>query len=62
VVDEIFLIDRGAVERAKSIVLGHPRLSARAAVHPAVMQQHGVSRIMSFDAGFDGSPGIERLF
>jgi PIN domain-containing protein len=56
VVDEVFLVDRGAVERAKSIVLGHPRLSARDAVHLAVMQQHGVTRIMSFDAGFDTSP------
>jgi uncharacterized protein len=61
VVDEVFLIDRGAVERAKSIVLGHPRLSARDAVHLAVMQRHGVTRIMSFDAGFDSFPGVERL-
>jgi uncharacterized protein len=61
VVDEVFLIDRGAVERAKAIVLGHPRLSARDAVHLAVMQQHGVTRIVSFDAGFDSFPGIERL-
>jgi uncharacterized protein len=61
VVDEVFLVDRGAVERAKSIVLGHPRLSARDAVHLPVMQQHGVTRIMSFDAGFDSFPGVERL-
>jgi hypothetical protein len=25
------------------------------------MQQHDVRRIMPFDAGFDGFPGIERL-
>lgn len=61
VVDEVFLIDRGAVERAKAIVLGHPRLSARDAVHLAVMQQRGVTHIMSFDAGFDSFPGVERL-
>ena len=61
VVDEVFPVDRGAVERAKVIILGHRRLSARDAIHLAIMEHHSVSRIMSFDAGFDGSPGIERL-
>ena len=60
-VDEVFAVDRGAVEQAKGIILGHRRLSARDALHLAVMEQHGVRRIMSFDAGFDGFPGIERL-
>jgi predicted nucleic acid-binding protein len=27
----------------------------------AVMEREGVHRIMSFDRGFDGVPGIERL-
>lgn len=60
-VDEVFPVDVTAVERAKAIVLGHRRLSARDAVHLAVMERQGVRRIMSFDAGFDGFPGIERL-
>ena len=60
-VDEVFAVDRVAVERARIIILGHRRLSARDAVHLSVMEQHRVSRIMSFDAGFDGFPGIERL-
>lgn len=60
-VDEVFPIDRGAVERARIIILGHRRLSARDAIHLSVMEQHSVSRIMSFDAGLDGFPGIERL-
>jgi predicted nucleic acid-binding protein len=34
---------------------------ARDAVHLAVMRRHGVRRILSFDAGFDAEPGIERL-
>ena len=37
------------------------RLSSRDALHLAVMQHHGIGRIMSFDAGFDGFPGIARL-
>jgi predicted nucleic acid-binding protein len=61
VVDEVFSIDLGAVDRAKAIVLGNRRLSARDALHVAVMEREGVHRIMSFDRGFDGVPGIERL-
>lgn len=61
VVDEVFSVDQTAVERAKQIVLGHNALSARDAVHLAVMQIHGVKRILSFDGGFDGFPGITRL-
>jgi predicted nucleic acid-binding protein len=60
-VDEVFPVDRDAVERAKRIVLGQRRLSARDAIHVATMEQHAVARIMSFDAGFDGVPGIERI-
>jgi len=59
-VDEVFAIDRVAVERAKQVALGY-KLSARDAVHMAAMQQHGVNRILSFDSGFDRSPGILRL-
>jgi len=45
----------------KEIVLGHPRLSARDALHLAVMEQHEIDRILSFDSGFDGYPGVSRL-
>ena len=61
VVDEVFAVDRAVVDRAKAIVLGQRQLSARDALHVAVMQYHGVARILSFDGGFDGVPGVERL-
>lgn len=61
VVDEVFPIDLAGVERAKSIVLGDERLSARDALHLAVMERQGVDRILSFDKGFDDFPGIERI-
>jgi uncharacterized protein len=61
-VDEVLPVDLKAAERAKQIVLAYDRLSARDAIHFAVMEQHGISRILTFDAGFDGLPGIERLF
>ena len=62
VVDEVLPVDRVAVERAKEIVLGYSGLSARDAVHLAVMEYHGIDRILSFDTGFDQFPGITRLF
>jgi predicted nucleic acid-binding protein len=61
VVDDVYPVDRRAVERAKVIVLERERLSARDALHVAAMEQNGVSRIASFDAGFDLVPGIERI-
>ena len=60
-VDEVFPIDAKLVERAKDLVLGYSQLSARDAIHVATMQAHGVSRIMSFDGGFDNIPGMTRL-
>lgn len=62
VVDEICPIDAAAVERAKDLVLGYQGLSARDAIHVAVMQAHDVTQIMSFDAGFDAIPGFTRLY
>jgi uncharacterized protein len=61
VADQIFAIDAADAERAKTIVLGSPKLPARDAIHLAVMARHGIDRIMSFDAGFDGFPGITRV-
>ena len=61
VVDHVYPVDAADIQRAKSIVLGLALLSARDAVHVAVMQRHGVERIMSFDAGFDAVGSIERV-
>jgi predicted nucleic acid-binding protein len=60
VVDEVFPVDVAVVERAKSVVLGRQKLSARDAVHVAVMEAHGITDILSFDGGFDHYPGIIR--
>ena len=61
ITDQVFSIDQAIAERAKQIIFGHSRLSARDALHLAVMQQQNITRILSFDAGFDGFPGIERI-
>ena len=60
-VDEVFPIETDNVERAKTVLLGKYRLSARDAIHIAVMERRGVKRILSFDQGFDLYPGIRRL-
>ena len=60
-VDEVLPVTAGDVVRAKDIVLGRRKLSARAALHVAVMERHGIERVMTFDRGYDGVPGIERL-
>ena len=61
VVDVVYPIARGDVERARRLLHTTPSLSARDAVHIAVMQGRDVGRILSFDTGFDGIPGIVRL-
>jgi len=61
VADDVFPVTPADVERAKDLLLGHPDLSARDALHVAVMQHHEVSRVMSFDGGFDEIPGITRI-
>ena len=61
IVDQVLVVDRSIAERAKQIVLGYRQLSARDAVHIAVMEHHGIEQIMTFDSGFDGFPSITRL-
>jgi len=52
-VDQVLAVDETTAERAKEIVLGHRQLSARDAVHLAVMEQHGIEQILSLDSAFD---------
>jgi predicted nucleic acid-binding protein len=61
VVDDVLPIERVEVERARRFLETTSRLSARDAVHLAVMERHGIDRVMSFDLGFDGIPGIVRI-
>lgn len=61
VVDEVFPVELVDVERARDVLLANPRLSARDALHAAVMERRSVSTILTFDAGFDALPGVTRL-
>jgi uncharacterized protein len=61
IVDDIFVVDAEGVDAAKQVLLGRWGLSARDALHVAVMNAHGVTRLLSFDRDFDQVPGIDRL-
>jgi predicted nucleic acid-binding protein len=41
--------------------MGHPELTARAAIHMAIMREHGIENVLNFDRHFDVLPGINRL-
>ena len=61
IVDDVLDIGRADVLAAKRLVMTASGLSARDAIHVAVMQRHDLGSIASFDRGFDGIPGITRI-
>lgn len=61
VVPVVFPVALADTDRAREL-LGEVRaISVREAIHAAVMQNHDVRRIATFDRGFDSIPGIERI-
>jgi len=61
VVDEVLPVTEHDVRKAKDVMLARARLSARDALHVAVMWAHGIATILTFDRAFDGVPRIKRL-
>jgi predicted nucleic acid-binding protein len=62
IVDEVLPITEAEVLLAKDILLGAVAgVSARDALHVAVLHAHDIERIMSFDRGFDRFPGLRRI-
>jgi predicted nucleic acid-binding protein len=61
VVDVVHPIELEDVARARRLIGGSAGISARDAVHVAVMQRRDIGRILTFDEGFDGIVGIERI-
>jgi len=60
IVDAVLPIELNDVQRARRL-LGTPSLSARDAIHVAVMQRHDIDRVLSFDRAFDQVPGLTRI-
>lgn len=61
IVDEVLPVEYGDVDRAKAVQLARRGLTARDALHVAVMDRHGITSIASFDGVFDVVPGLERI-
>lgn len=48
-------------DRAKALLVSSRGISVRDAVHAAVMLNHDISKIATFDEGFDAVDGIARV-
>lgn len=57
----VFDVTLADTDRARDLLIEHVGLSARDAVHVAVMVNRSVDRIATFDRGFDVVPGIKRV-
>jgi predicted nucleic acid-binding protein len=56
----MFGVTLADTDRARDLLADVGGISARDAIHAAVMLNHDVEWIASFDAGFDRVPGIRR--
>ena len=61
IVDDVLPVAERDVIAAKNLVQAHEQLSARDALHVAVMRHHEIVEILTFDSGFDAVSGIGRL-
>ncbi len=61
IVEVVFPITYEACVVARDLALGVGRLSARDALHVAVMQAEGITRILTFDEDYDSIHGLERV-
>lgn len=48
-------------DRARELLPGLRKASARDALHTAVMLNNGIREIATFDESFDGIPGVRRM-
>jgi predicted nucleic acid-binding protein len=61
IVDDVLAVEEADVLAAKDLIHAHPGLSARDAVHAAVMRRRRIKEILTFDDGFDEVAHIRRL-
>ena len=61
IADEILTFGMQEIRAAKSIIDAVDGVSARDALHVAIMRSGRVDRILSFDRGFDAFPELDRL-
>ncbi len=61
VVDDVLGYGMAEIRAARGVLRSTYTITARDALHVAVMREAGISRILSFDREFDDCPGIERM-
>ena len=61
IVDDTLSFDMSEIRAARDLIASVDGISARDALHVAVMRKSEISRIFSFDRGFDTCPGIDRM-
>ena len=61
ITDAVLTFGMPEVRIARTIIGTVDGVSARDALHVAIMRINRINRILSFDHGFDAVPGIERL-
>ena len=61
IVDEVIPVEKAQVLRAAEIIQNRAVMSARDALHIAVMESHGIRSILSFDGDFDRWPRLQRI-
>ena len=61
IADDVLTFGMSEIRAARVLIGSVDGLSARDALHVAVMRKAGTNRILSFDVGFDNCPGIDRF-
>ena len=61
IISGVLLYGMEEIRVARALIDSVQGISARDALHVAVMRSAGITRILSYDRGFDAVPGIERL-
>ena len=61
IADAVLTFGMQEIRIARTIIGTVPGISARDALHVAIMRSHRVDRVLSFDRGFDAVAGIERV-
>lgn len=61
IADAVLTFGMPEIRIARTVIGTVPGISARDALHVAIMRSHGVDRVLSFDRGFDAVAGIERV-
>ena len=61
ITDDVLTFGMSDIRTARSLIGSISGISARDALHVAVMRGAGITRILSFDHGFDACPGLDRL-